>query len=231
MPPPLLEVRGLCKSYEDRSGPLTVLSGLSFRLDCGGIMSLTGPSGSGKSTLLHIIGLLDDPGSGEVLYMGENTASWPRRRRDEYRAVELGFVFQNHLLLPEFSLLENVTLPLARREGRGGGLMEKGLAMLERLSLASRAHARPAELSGGERQRGAIARAMLHGPRLLLLDEPTGNLDPGVGREIMESVIGLCRSEKRGAILVTHNRELAALADESCELREHRLRRMNGKED
>ncbi len=219
----LLEVRGLAKSYrEGRAGAKAVLDNVDFALPAGAVMSLTGPSGSGKSTLLHLVGLVDRPDAGEIRYAGENVGAWKRAAREDFRAAKLGFAFQRHLLLNEFTLLENVLLPAARR-GETRALDARARGLLERLGIADLAAAYPPTLSGGEAQRAALCRALLNRPALLLLDEPTGNLDPGLGRKVMEELFALARDEGSAVLLVTHNLELAAAADLRCELRSHRL--------
>lgn len=223
--PPLLEAVALTKSYRDAGGTRKIFEGVDLILQTNSIASLTGPSGSGKSTLLNIFGLLDRPTGGRLSIRGLDTANWSRTRLNHFRSRELGFVFQRHLLLPEFSLLENVTLPLLRSEGDAKNLKAKGLEILRRFGLEHRSRARPSQLSGGEAQRGAICRAMVHRPALLLLDEPTGNLDPELGLSVMKDVFAFCREQNSACLLVTHNPQLAGLTDERHEMQKLTLAR------
>ena len=204
---------GLSKSYGRGEGAVRVFSGLSLELGDGEFVAVVGPSGSGKSTLLHLLAGIDEPDSGEVEIAGVPLSGLDARRRARLRNERIGFVFQFHHLLPEFSALENVSMPL-RIAGVGRAeAMRRAREALERVGLGARGEHRPAELSGGELQRTAVARAVITKPRLLFADEPTGNLD----RENAESVFDLLRSlhsESGGTVvLVTHDRDLAARCD------------------
>lgn len=224
MPAPLLRTEGIRKTYTEKSGqPHAVLNDISLSFECGSSLSLTGPSGSGKSTLLNIVGLLDRPTSGTLFYHDQPVSTWSVAQRESFRAEKMGFVFQRHLLLPEFSLLENVTLPLARVSGWNSRIRTAGMEMLEWMSIDHRAHAKPAHLSGGEMQRGAICRALIHHPQLLLLDEPTGNLDPELGHTIMTQLLERLKEQKVSCILVTHNPDFAALTEQHYTLQHHTL--------
>jgi lipoprotein-releasing system ATP-binding protein len=204
-----LHVENLCKDYPTRSGPLSVLRGVSLELQRGEALAVTGPSGSGKSTLLHVLGTLDRPTSGTVLLDGKDPFSLPERALADFRNRHVGFVFQDHHLLPQCSVLENVLIPtLAGGEGRAEA---EGWArqLLDRVGLSGRLEHRPAELSGGERQRVAVARALIRHPVLLLADEPTGNLDRRAAHAVGELLLELHRQEQTVLIVVTHSAELA----------------------
>jgi lipoprotein-releasing system ATP-binding protein len=205
-------VRGLTKSFHHGGRVLPVLRGINFELRPGEIASVVGASGAGKSTLLHVLGMLDAPSSGIISFDGVDldVTTMSPARLAEFRNREIGFVFQFHHLLPEFTALENAMMPglimrLPRRE-----CLEKSRAILVRLGLAERLDHRPGELSGGEQQRVALARALVLSPRLLLADEPTGNLDTKTGREMHALFFELNRELGMTILIVTHNNELAA---------------------
>jgi lipoprotein-releasing system ATP-binding protein len=204
-----LQVTNLCKDYPTRSGPLAVLRGVTFELQPGEALAVMGPSGSGKSTLLHILGTLDQPTAGTVRLDGRDPFVLPEPALADFRNRTIGFVFQDHYLLPQCSVLENVLVPtLASRHDRAAA--EKwARALLERVGLSGRLDHLPAELSGGERQRVAVARALIHHPRLLLADEPTGNLDRHAARAVAELLLDLHRHEQTVLMVVTHSAELA----------------------
>lgn len=209
----VLELDTVAKSYRERTGRLPVLAGVSCAVAAGELVALVGPSGSGKTTLLQIAGLLDEADSGSVRIGGADCGAMGDADRTRVRRERLGFVYQFHHLLPEFSALENVALP-QRINGRGKG--EAGAhaaALLERLGLGARLRHRPGELSGGERQRVAIARAVANGPSLLLADEPTGNLDHRTADHVFGSLVDLVREGGVAALIATHNTELAARMD------------------
>jgi len=206
----LLHVEGLSKTYLMGGRPLEVLHGVSLEIAEGELVALTGPSGAGKSTFLHLVGTLDEPTSGHILFESRDLASLAEDDLARFRNETVGFVFQSHHLLPEFTAAENVMMPglvrrLDRREARR--LAE---ASLERVGLADRMEHRPGELSGGEQQRVALARALVLEPRLLLADEPTGNLDPGTAEGIHELLKDLNRSLGITGVIVTHNEQLAS---------------------
>lgn len=210
---PAVRAVGLAKSYGSGEGAVLVFSGLSLELRAGEFVAVVGPSGCGKSTLLHLLAGLDEPDSGEVEISGVALSSLDSRTRARLRNESIGFVFQFHHLLPEFSALENVSMPLRIAGIPRGEALRRSRDVLARVGLADRGSHRPAELSGGELQRAAVARAVVANPRLLFADEPTGNLD----RENAESVFGLLRAlhaESGGTVvLVTHDRDLAARCD------------------
>jgi lipoprotein-releasing system ATP-binding protein len=203
-------VRGLTKAFEHTGRTLPVLRGLEFEIRPGEIVSVVGASGAGKSTLLHVLGTIDLPTSGTILFDGTDVTRMTPAALAEFRNRQIGFVFQFHHLLPEFTALENAMMPgmilrLPRAE-----CVRKARAILTRLGLADRLTHRPGELSGGEQQRVALARALLLNPRLLLADEPTGNLDTKTGREMHELFFELNRELGMTLLIVTHNPELAA---------------------
>jgi len=218
-PPALLAVRGLRKAYRSGDRTLEVLRGIDFDLAEGECVSVIGQSGSGKSTLLHLMGLLDGADDGSVHLAGRRVDDLPARERDRLRNTQIGMVFQAYHLLPELSALENVLAPLLVRHGIFAWLSERAAArrrateLLERFGLGERLHHKPRQLSGGEMQRVAIARALVGGPRLLLADEPTGNLDAETGAGILEVLTALNRSDGLSIVLVTHDASIADRAD------------------
>ena len=209
----LLVAERLCKRFKTPRREIGVLLDCSLRLAPGQALSILGASGSGKSTLLHILGTLEQPDSGRILYRGEDLTGAKSGRLSAFRREQLGFIFQFHHLMPEFSAVENVALPaLIARWPRAKAFARAG-ELLDRIGLSDRREHRPGELSGGEQQRVAVARALIGGPRLVLADEPTGNLDAATGADVADQLFGLCREAEMGLVLVTHDRELAARAD------------------
>ena len=215
----MLTAVNLHKTYRKHAVESHVLRGLDLEVFPGEFLSIVGPSGCGKSTLLHLLGTLDRPDEGAIHLDGERIDNLPARRRDRLRNCTFGFIFQFYHLLPELSTLENVLIPQMIRHSvfswltRRRGLRRHAEELLERVGLSHRLKHRPRELSGGEMQRAAIARALIGGPRVLLADEPTGNLDEEKGREIVGLLHDLNRQEGLTIIMVTHNRELAADTD------------------
>jgi lipoprotein-releasing system ATP-binding protein len=223
-----LQVRGLTKDYPTRSGPLSVLRGIDLDLAPGQALVVMGPSGSGKSTLLYILGTLDEPTSGSVVLEDKNPFALPERDLAVFRNRTLGFVFQDHHLLPQCTVLENVLIPtLVGRDDRAA-VKERALKLLDRVGLAARLEHRPAELSGGERQRVAVARALIHRPALLLADEPTGNLDRRSAAAVGGLLLELCREEGNMLVVVTHSAELARLFPSRMEMDDGRLHKAAG---
>jgi ABC-type lipoprotein export system ATPase subunit len=218
-----LKAEHLGKSYPGPQGPVWVLRDINLSIKSGESVSLTGPSGSGKSTLLNIFGLLTGPSEGRLQMAGAWLDPKQQGSAVQLRAELIGFVFQKHLLLPELSLLENVCLPLARRKGWGPATLEQGRLWLDKLGILARQHARPQHLSGGEAQRGAIARALIHSPPLLLLDEPTGNLDPEMSLGMVTDLLEVCKKQIITCVFVTHNLQLAALTERRMDLARHQL--------
>ncbi len=205
-----LEVVDLRKEYPTPAGPLVVLDGIDFQLSPGEPLVILGPSGSGKSTLLFILGALEAPTGGSVRLCGVDPHSLAEREQAEFRNRQVGFIFQDHHLLPHLTLLENVLVPaLLRPPGDSLDTVERARLLISRVGLEGRMHHRPAELSGGERQRAAIARALVGRPTLVLADEPTGNLDRMSAREVGELLRDLQGEENAILVLVTHSQELA----------------------
>jgi lipoprotein-releasing system ATP-binding protein len=216
----LLELRGVGRLYTQGESVIDVLRGASLSIRGGEMTALVGPSGSGKSTLLNIAGLLERPDEGEVLVDGAPTSALGSRRRGRLRAGHVGFVFQFHRLLPEFSAIENVMIP-QMLNGLGRGEAEtRADQLLGMVGLASRREHRPGAMSGGEQQRVAIARAVANAPRVLLADEPTGNLDPETAAEVFGHLEKIVRGTGAAALIVTHNERLAATMDRRLTIRE-----------
>ncbi len=209
----VLELRELKHSFHQGSREISVLKGASVSLHAGQAVALVGPSGSGKSTLLHIAGLLETPTSGAVVIEGRDCGALPDSERTRVRRAQMGFIYQFHQLLPEFSAQENVVMPqlisgVARRQAN-----DRAKELLTTLGLEERLDHRPAQLSGGEQQRTAIARALANAPKLILADEPTGNLDPRTADRVFGELISLIRKEGAAALIATHNLELARNMD------------------
>ncbi len=217
--PPLLEVRGLTKQYDTPPEPTVVLKGVDLDLSLGDSLAIVGPSGCGKSTLLHLVGALDRPSSGSVAYKGEDLLAYTPREAARFRNRELGFVLQDHHLLPQCSVLENVLVPTLVHPG-GGDAGPRAVALLERVGLGHRIDRRPAQLSGGERQRVAVVRALINGPSLLLADEPTGSLNQEASETLASLLLELNSEQEMGLIVVTHAMPLAARMGRIMELRE-----------
>jgi lipoprotein-releasing system ATP-binding protein len=221
---PALQLRGVHRVFRSGGGEIIVLNGVELALSPGEIVALVGPSGAGKSTLLHVAGLLERPDGGQVLIGGEDCGDLSDERRTLMRRSELGFVYQFHHLLPEFSALENVMLPqmiagIGRARAR-----EKAASLLAGVGLAARASHRPARLSGGEQQRVAIVRALANDPKVLLGDEPTGNLDHATGEGVINTLVDLVRRTRLAALIATHNLELARRLDRIVLLEDGRLK-------
>ncbi len=215
-----LIVRDLTKSFSMTSESLPILSGMNLELNRGEALAITGPSGSGKSTLLYILGVLDQPTSGEVNLFGENPFEFNATQQAEYRNQNIGFIFQDHHLMPQFSVLENVLIPTMVNQGTSNDAEERARHLLERVGLKDRMHHRPAQISGGERQRVAVCRALINNPRLLLADEPTGNLDRTNTESIGKLLLEINQEQNTILICVTHSRELADLFPQHQELKD-----------
>lgn len=216
---PFLQVTDLCKAY----GELSVLQHLSFEVNKGEYVAIMGASGSGKTTLLQLLGLLDEPQSGTLLLDGQSLLQLRVRERSAFRNKEIGFVFQFHELLPEFSAQENVALPAIIGGKRVSKAMKEAADLLNALNMGSRAAHRPHQLSGGEKQRVAVARALINKPKLLLADEPSGSLDTH-NKEDLHKLLDRVKSEwGQTMIIVTHDAELAARADRILYLREGQI--------
>jgi len=205
----MLQVNQLSKDYPTRSGPLSVLRNISLELHRGEALAVMGPSGSGKSTLLHILGTLDQPSAGSVQIDGKDPFSLAERDLADFRNRHIGFVFQDHYLLPQCSVLENVLIPTLVAKDGAADTETWAKQLLERVGLSGRLEHRPAELSGGERQRVAVARALIRHPSILLADEPTGNLDRHAALAVGQLLLDLHRQEQTVLVVVTHSVELA----------------------
>lgn len=212
----------LTKVYEGGHAGWPALRGLSFSVDPGEFVTITGPSGCGKSTLLNIIGLLDEPSGGRYALNGRDVATLSDQERSDLRLQELGFVFQAFHLLNRMSAVDNVALPMMYAGADNTGMRERAHALLAKVGLKGKERKTPLELSGGERQRVAIARALANSPRIILADEPTGNLDSASSREIMDLLYGL-NADGMTVIMVTHDRELASRARRNIRMRDGRI--------
>lgn len=226
----LLNANNLHKSYHDGENTLPVLRGATLVVEKGEAIAVIGMSGSGKSTLLHLLGGLDVPDQGEITIAGENISSRPLNQLHTFRNRQIGYVFQFHHLLPEFSALENVMLPGLIAERPTGEVEKSALQTLDRLGLKDRARHRPAKLSGGEQQRVALARALINEPALLLADEPTGNLDIHTGEKVIELMWDMTVNQQRGLVIVTHEPTIAARANKVYRLVEGRLQAVTADE-
>ncbi len=220
----MLEARGLRKTYRSGNVDLHVLQGIDLRVAPGDFLAITGPSGAGKSTLLHLLAGLDHPTAGEVLWEGRPLSRMSDAERAAFRNQAVGIVFQFYHLLPELTTLENVMLPgVVRRAEKRAVLRERALACLTQVGLRERSHHKPNQLSGGELQRAAIARALVNEPRVLLCDEPTGNLDSKTGAAIAALLVGIHGQRQVSVVLVTHEAKLAELAERTMALRDGRV--------
>jgi lipoprotein-releasing system ATP-binding protein len=223
---PLIQVRGLRKTYETARGALTLFDNLELRVDRGELVSIVGQSGAGKSTLLHILGALDTASAGTVYCASTIVSNLSSRQAAAFRNREIGYVWQFHYLLPEFTAQENVAMPLLARGARKADALAQAANWLKEVDLDDRATHRPGELSGGEQQRVALARALVNSPRLLLADEPTGDLDQVTAGRIFELIERLHASHGLTSILVTHNLELASRCTRVLRLENGQLTRI-----
>jgi lipoprotein-releasing system ATP-binding protein len=221
----MLKARNLLKEFPMPDRPLRVLTGVDFSMSRGDSVSVVGPSGSGKSTFLYILGALEPPTAGTVLLDGINPFEMDEKALSEFRNERIGFVFQDHHLLPQCTVVENVLIPtlVARRSA---AYHERALDLLEQVGLSSRIHHRPFELSGGEKQRVAVARALIMQPQLVLCDEPTGNLDNSSTEAVTSLLLDLHQKQENMLIVVTHNPEVAARFKQRYELAGTRLRNL-----
>jgi lipoprotein-releasing system ATP-binding protein len=216
----LLETKNLSKHFSEGEMRVDVLKGINFSINKNESVAIIGASGSGKSTLLHLLGGLDIPDEGETLINGNNINILSDEQRGEMRNKNLGFIYQFHHLLPEFSALENVAMPLLIRRNNEKEALAKANDLLDKVGLAKRVQHRPGEMSGGERQRAAIARALVTEPACILADEPTGNLDEKTADQVFELILELNKSLGTSLIMVTHNLELSKRVDRVVELKE-----------
>ena len=219
----VLELRGVSRSYKSGGGELVVLSGADIELNAGELVGLVGPSGSGKSTLLHLAGLLEPPDAGHVILEGVDCHTLSDRERTLLRRQKLGFVYQFHHLLPEFNALDNIAMPLMIDGIGREAAREKAVSLLAEMGLEDRGHHQPGQLSGGEQQRVAIARALANDPRLVIADEPTGNLDPGTTERVFATLIKMVRSEGAAVLVATHNMALTSHMDRVLTLQDGKL--------
>ena len=219
----LVEAVGLSKRYVDGPTEVQVLDGLDLAIDAGERVAIVGESGVGKSTLLHLLGALDQPTGGRLLFEGEDVFARSEGDLAAFRNREVGFVFQFHHLLGDFTALENVMLPSLIAHRSRGATRARALELLERVGLKDRVEHRPGELSGGEQQRVAVARALAQRPKLLLADEPTGNLDPGTGDDVQQLMLELNHEHGAALVVATHNERLAAAMGRMLRLADGRL--------
>jgi len=227
----VLEARGLTKDYVGGDGnPIHVLAGVDLALAPGEFVAIVGASGSGKSTLLHLLGALDDPTAGAVLLNGETYAGLSPRALAAHRNGKVGFVFQFHHLLRDFTALENVMMPMLIAGRTDLAAVERARELLRAMGLENRGDHRPAQLSGGEQQRVAVARALAMEPAVVLADEPSGNLDPANAERLHQLLTDVVRDQRRALVVVTHNRSLAGRADRILALHEGRLAAPRGDE-
>lgn len=220
----LLEVQGLEKTYHQGDEDLTIFKNLNLKLEPGEIVALVGESGAGKSTLLQLVGLLDKPTAGQIMMSGRDVSALDDEQRTLLRRHYIGFVYQFHYLQPEFSALENVIIPQMIKDIPYAKAKEKAAELLTSVGLGHRLDHRPARLSGGEQQRVAIARALVNDAKVLLADEPTGNLDPSTSDDVFDMLIEKVRSSSTGALIATHNMDLAHKMDRILELKQGQLR-------
>lgn len=224
MSSPTLELSSIAKAYnKGKENEVTVLRDIDLSVEPGEIVALVAPSGAGKSTLLHIAGLLDSPDRGQVKIAGQDMTGLSDRKRTAIRREDVGFVYQFHHLLPEFTALENIVLPQLANGISSIAATERAEDLLTTVGVAHRADHRPAALSGGEQQRVAFCRALANAPRLLLADEPTGNLDPGTSDQVFGALMELVRGTGMSAVIATHNLELASRMDRQLRLDGGRL--------
>ena len=220
---PVLSVRGVTRTYDTATGGLTVLKGVDLDVMPGEVVGLIGPSGSGKSSLLHAAGLLERPTSGDILIDGRDVGDLPERARTHIRLASIGFVYQFHHLLAEFDARDNVALPLRIAGVKQVEARARADEVLTALGLGERLTHQPAQMSGGEQQRVAVARALANRPRLLLADEPTGNLDPATSQTVFEALHDLVKKTGVAALIATHNMELAGHMDRVFALKDGHL--------
>jgi len=219
----VLRLENVSRLYKEGEGQLEIFRDISFGLSAGEVVALVGPSGAGKSSLLHMAGLLEAPSAGEIYIDGAAVSALPEEARTRIRRDTIGFVYQAHHLLPEFDALENVVLPqmIAGKSRDAAGA--EAARLLTQLGLGARLTHRPAQLSGGEQQRVAFDRALANKPKILLADEPTGNLDPRTAGGVFEALLAIVRAEGLAALIATHNFELAAKMDRSLQLDQGQL--------
>lgn len=207
---PLVSIRGLKRSFDKDGTKVNILRGIDLDIGEGEFITIMGPSGAGKTTFLHIVGSLDRPTSGEILYRGENICTYSADEQSRFRNERIGFVFQFYHLLQDFTVLENIMIPLWIKRVRPAQAMAEAAEFLKVMGLVDRKDHKPGELSGGEQQRVAIARALINRPELILADEPTGNLDRKTGREVLDYILAVHKKIGAALVLVTHDPEIGA---------------------
>jgi lipoprotein-releasing system ATP-binding protein len=220
---PVLSLQGVERFYKSGDRTLHVLRGIDLDLRAGEMTGLIGPSGSGESTLLHVAGLLEKPDAGKVFFGGKDALKMGDRERTLVRRMQLGFVYQFHHLLPELNAVDNVAAPLMINGMSRGKARKRGQELLRMMGLNERDHHRPGQLSGGEQQRVAIARSLANKPKVLIADEPTGNLDPNTSRVVFQSLFDIAKHEGVAVLVATHNVELTTYMDRTLALHEGRL--------
>ena len=218
-----LEISDLTRDFPTRGEPLQVLKGVDLQVSAGETLAIVGPSGCGKSTLLHILGTLDIPTSGTMILDGTDPFQLDEQSLARFRNQNIGFIFQDHHLLPQLSVLENVLIPAIANGRPDTDCVERAHQLIERVGLSDRIEHRPAELSGGERERVAVARSLIHQPTLLLADEPTGNLDQANARQVGSLLLEMHEQEEMMLVVVTHSLELAAMLDRQYRLDDGKL--------
>jgi len=209
----MIEISGLKKSFQKDDVVIEVLKGVDLTADKSEFITIMGPSGAGKSTFLHIIGTLDKPTEGKVLFDGQDIMSFSEDEQSRFRNEKVGFIFQFYHLLQDFNVIENIMMPLLIRRVKPAHAQAKAQAFLETVELTHRRNHKPGELSGGEQQRVAIARALINEPQVILADEPTGNLDRKTGREVMHQILNIQKNLSATLILVTHDPEIGAVGE------------------
>ena len=215
----MIEIKNIEKSY----GTLSVLKGIDLIIGQGEIISIVGASGAGKSTLLHILGTLDNADKGEYSFKGEKINGYSEKKLSQFRNQHIGFVFQFHQLLPEFTALENVCIPALIGGKKLSDVKDRALELLRFLNVESRANHKPSELSGGEQQRVAVARALINNPEIIFADEPSGNLDSANAKELHQLFFRLRDEFKQSFVIVTHNEELANMADRKLVMQDGKI--------
>ena len=223
---PVISAVNLTKIYPNPASPIVIFEDLTLEVGPGDLIAVVGPSGAGKSTLLHLLGGLDRPTSGQVLFEGQDIFTLDSDRLAEYRNRHVGFVFQFHHLLPEFTAAENAAMPLMVRGSGRDEALERASGILDRVGLGNRMDHRIGELSGGEQQRVAIARALVGDSELLLADEPTGNLDTGTGKEVFDIIRSLHEERNLTSVIVTHNEQIASRCQQVLQIEGGQLRGM-----
>jgi lipoprotein-releasing system ATP-binding protein len=222
----ILEFKGVCKHYMQAGNKIKILTDASFSVQQGEIAAIIGESGSGKSTLLHIAGLLDSANSGKIILLDKNVSEIGENSKNDFRLNNLGFIYQYHHLLPDFTALENILMPQLIMRAEKQSALTKAMNLMEKLNISDKAKNLPGELSGGQQQRVAIARAMINNPQIIFADEPTGNLDSANAREVFNLLKIISMEQKTTVVIVTHSQELASKADKIFELKQKQIQQI-----